>query len=155
MDKNKFSRCILPTVVLVFASTSLVRAQSGAKSAEAHQKLRAFEDDYWNFYQRENPELATQLGEYRYNDRLSDYSLAHAARQKKDVSELLARLKALDSKEAPEQDQLDRMLLLRLLEDQLASIRLKNYEMPVDQFNGVQIFFPQIVTFVPLDTVRH
>jgi len=65
------------------------------------------------------------------------------------------RLKALDSKEASEQDQLDRMLLVRLLEEQLASIRLKNYETPVDQFNGVQIFLPQIVTFVPLDTVRH
>jgi uncharacterized protein (DUF885 family) len=134
---------------------SLVVAQNGVRSAEAHQKLRAFEDDYWNFFQRENPELATQLGEYRYNDRLSDYSLAHAAREKNEASQLLARLKALDTTDASEQDQLDRMLLVRLLEDQLESIRLKNYEMPVDQFNGVQIFFPQIVTFVPLDTVRH
>lgn len=83
LDNHRFSRYILPAVVLACASISLAIAQNGAKSAEAQRKLRVLEDDYWDFYQRENPEAATQLGEYRYNDRLSDYSLAHAAQKKK------------------------------------------------------------------------
>jgi uncharacterized protein (DUF885 family) len=44
---------------------------------------------------------------------------------------------------------------VRALKDQLTGIQLKNYEMPVDQFNGVQIFFPQIPTYAPFDTVKH
>jgi uncharacterized protein (DUF885 family) len=124
-----------------------------AQGADPHKTLRAFEDDYWNFFLRENPEGATQLGEYRYNDRLSDFSLTHVAQLKKELSALLVRLQGISV--SSEQDQLDRTLLLETLSDQLKGIELKTYEMPVDQFNGVHLAFPQISTFAPFDSVQH
>jgi hypothetical protein len=43
-----------------------------------HAQISAVSDSYWAFYLRENPESATQLGEYKYNNRVSDYSGALA-----------------------------------------------------------------------------
>lgn len=131
----------------------ILLASLSAPAADAHKALRAFEDEYWSFYLRENPESATQLGEYRYNDQLSDFSLVHIAQVQKDLSALLARLKNISV--SSEQDQLDRTLLLETLGDQLKGIQLKTYLMPVDQFNGAHLLFPQISTYAPFDTVRH
>jgi uncharacterized protein (DUF885 family) len=144
------SFCLL--AVLVAAVSANMHAQD---SAGAHRALRGSEDEWWDFYQRENPEIATQLGEYRYNDKLTDYSLAHVERVNREAAGLLARLEALNAAALSEQDQLDRTLLVRTLQDQLKGIQLKNYEMPVDQFNGVQILFPQIPAYAPFDTVKH
>jgi uncharacterized protein (DUF885 family) len=68
---------------------------------------------------------------------------------------MLADLRAIDMTGASEQDDLDRKLLQSSLEDQIKSIDLKLWEMPVDQMTGVQIVLPQIPTFAPFDTVRH
>ncbi len=117
--------------------------------------MRSIKDDYWEFFLRNNPETATQLGEYRYNDRLSEYSPAHFVQVGLDAAALLARLQAVTSKDLREQDALDLTLLTRALENQLRSIRMKDYEMPLDQFNGIHLLFPQVATYAPFDTVRH
>ena len=117
--------------------------------------MRSIKDDYWEFFLRNNPENATQLGEYRYNDRLSEYSPAHFVQVGQDAAALLARLQAVKSKDLREQDALDHTLLTGALQNQLRSIRMKDYEMPLDQFNGVHLFFPQVATYAPFETVRH
>ena len=127
-----------------------VFAQTGSPAA-----MRSIKDDYWEFFLRNNPETATQLGEYKYNDRLSEYSAAHFVQVGEDAAALLARLKAVSSQELREQDTLDRTLLIGALENQLRSLKMKDYKMPLDQFNGVHLFFPQVATYAPFDTVRH
>jgi uncharacterized protein (DUF885 family) len=121
----------------------------------AHRELTALADDYWQFYLRENPESATALGEYRYNARLSDLSLAHVEEARAQQAALLQRARSIDVAGLSAADQLDQQLLVRTLADQLESIRLKNYEMPVDQMNGLHLLFPQIATIAPFDTVAH
>ncbi len=134
---------------------------SAGQQAEAQQSpakqtaLRDVEDAYWNFALRENPEMATLVGEYQYNDKLSEYSPAHIEQRRQQTQALLAQAQALDVSGLDEQAQLDKALLVRLLEDRLESIRLKIYEMPVDQFNGVQIALPQVATVAPFDTAKH
>jgi uncharacterized protein (DUF885 family) len=118
-------------------------------------KLKAIKDDWWQFYLRENPESATVLGEYKYNDKLSDGSLAHVPQVRQEASTLLARVEAVDPKSLSDTDQLDQSLLERSLADQIQSIDLKTYEMPVDQYNGLQIALPQITTYAPFDSVKH
>jgi uncharacterized protein (DUF885 family) len=144
---------VLAISLLVAAPTAFGQASSALVSR--HKTLRAFADDYWDFYQRENPESASFYGEYRYNDKLRDFSLAHWHRAEKDTALLLARAAALDVSGLPARDQLDKLLLVRTLSDKLEGLRLKTYEMPVDQFGGIQIALPQLVSSVPLDTVRH
>jgi len=120
-----------------------------------HENLRAIDDDYWQFYLRENPEAATALGEYRYNARLTDYSLAHVDAARAQAADLLARAQAIDTAGLPDADRLDQQLLVRTLTDQLEFIRLKNYEMPINQMDGVHLTLPQIATTAPFDSVAH
>jgi len=125
-----------------------------APGASALQ-LKTIKDDWWHFYLRENPESATVLGEYQYNDKLSDISLAHVPQVRQEASGLLARVEAIDPKGLSEADQLDQTLVSRTLADQIEGIDLRINEMPVDQYNGLQIFLPQIATYAPFDSVKH
>jgi uncharacterized protein (DUF885 family) len=131
-----------------------MHAQAKPASSE-HVALRHFEDRWWQFYLQNNPESATQLGEYRYNNQLSRYSPEYFAGLRKQAAAMLADLRAIDMNGASDADELDRKLLVGALEDQIKGIDMKVWEMPVDQFNGIQINLPQIATYAPFDTVRH
>ncbi len=117
--------------------------------------MKSIADAYWEFWQRTNPEMATQSGEYRYNDQLSEYSMGHYEVVKKDALALAARLKAIDVTRLNEADRLDSAILAGTLRDLVRSIDLKMFEMPVEQFYGVQIAIPQIATYAPFDTAKH
>ncbi len=145
----------LAFAAIILVSTPGVKAQAASSVDIRHKNLRTIEDDYWDFTQREHPETATLTGEYKYNDKFSDYSLSHVREIKQEAESLLRRVKAMDLHEMPEQDQIDKALLVRLLQDRLEGIRLKTYEMPVDQMNGVHIYLPQVATWSPFDSVRH
>src|ERR1700744_4156939 len=61
------------------------------------------------------PERATAFGDYRYNDQLSDRSLAAIARRHSEDVTFLARLNAIPTTGFPEQDILSHDLLTRVL----------------------------------------
>lgn len=120
-----------------------------------HDRLRAITDEYWEFFLRENPEYATALGEYKYNDRLTNYSLAHVEEVRAQTATLLQRARSIDTTGLSDADRLDQLLLVRTLADRLESIRLKNHEMVIDQMNGVHLALPQIASYAPFDSVQH
>jgi uncharacterized protein (DUF885 family) len=127
-----------------------------ADSVEARRTaLKSALADEWQFELRESPEAATSYGDYRYNDKWSDLSLEHVARGKKDAEGFLARFEAIDTSGFPEQEQINKQLMVEKYKNELEDIRLKNYLLPVDQFNGIQIMLPQIVSLAPLDTTKH
>ena len=119
------------------------------------QTIKPVADDYWEYYLSENPEAATVLGEYKYNARLTDYSLAHVEVSRQKAVELLSRAKAVDTAGLSDADRLDQQLLVSTLSNRLEFIRLKNYEVPLDQMNGAHLALPQIATTAPFDTVAH
>ncbi|HWE52281.1 MAG TPA: DUF885 domain-containing protein [Bryobacteraceae bacterium] len=133
----------------------VVTVNSCAPRSDATQKLKTIKDDWWEWFQRENPETASQLGEYKYNDKLSDGSLSHVPQVRNDVTAFLTRLHTIPASSLSDADQLDQSLLVRVLEDTASSIDLKTYEMPVDQFNGIHLTLPQIPTYAPFDSVKH
>src|SRR5579864_4368976 len=119
-----------------------------SKNIEARrQQLKQLVADQWEYELRESPELATVIGDYRYNDRWSDISLAHVAQTKQDLQKWLARFEAVDTTGFPEQEQLNKSLMVRNLKQNIESIDLKIYEMPVDQFYGVHLQLAQFVSY--------
>jgi uncharacterized protein (DUF885 family) len=132
--------------VLVLAMTPDLPGQTTDLAAR-RQALNQLLDEQWQYTLRETPEFATIIGDYRYNDRLSDASLSHTEQQRKDAEAFLKRFEAIDTTGFPEQEALNRDLMIRNLKDILTSISLKLYLMPVDQFNGIHL---QLATFVPL-----
>jgi uncharacterized protein (DUF885 family) len=109
-----------------------------------------YESDLHNF-----PERATAYGDYRYNDKLAEYSLAAIVQHDKTNRDFLARVEAIPSTDFAEQDQLSRDLLIRVLEQRIADFDLKEYEMPINQQNGVHTSLADLPLSVPLDSVKH
>src|SRR5436190_63477 len=109
----------------------------------------------WEYELRESPELATSIGDYRYNDRWSDSSLAHVQQQRRDLQQWLDKFQALDSAGLNEQDRLSLQVMVRNLKERIEGIDLKTFEMPVDQFNGIQLELAQFVAIIPFDSTKH
>ena len=101
-----------------------------------------------------HPELATAIGDNRFNDRLSDYSPAAFAREAEHARKALAEFKQVDAGALNEADQLNRALMVRRLETQVASERFKEWEMPVDQMNGPHIEYAGMAEDMPFQTVH-
>src|SRR5215472_15678592 len=112
-------------------------------------------DEQYESDLREFPEKATDLGDYRYNDRLADYSVAAIVRREKINEAFLARLEAIPTAGLPGQDQLSHDLLMRGLKQRIADFELKEYEMPINQFNGVHTGLADLPNSVPLDSLKH
>jgi uncharacterized protein (DUF885 family) len=113
-----------------------------------------FEEEYQHEL-KTHPLLATQYGDFRYNDRLGDYSLAaHQAAHQADV-DFIARLKAISTAGFAAEDQLSREVMLRTLQQRIDDDRFKEYEMPVSQMQGVHVEFVDLPLAVPLDSVQH
>ena len=111
--------------------------------------------DEWEYEMREGPEFASVIGDYRYNNRWTDISLAHVPQKKRDLADWLARFEAVDTTGFPEQEKLSQLVMTRGLRQQLEEIAFKNYEMPVDQFGGLHIQLPQLVSLLPFDSTKH
>ncbi len=141
-------------VLALFGAPSLLRGADGASLDARRDQLRRLVDEEWEYELRESPELATEIGDYRYNDRWSDPSLAHAQQQKKDAQDWLARFEAVDTAGFPEQERINHLLMVRNLKDRIRGIDLKTYEMPVDQFNGAQIQLAQFIPLIPFDSTK-
>lgn len=135
-------------------STSLMAADNASLDARRNQLKKLLAEE-WEYQLRESPEFASIIGDYRYNDRWGDLSLAHIPHRKSDLQDWLARFEALDTTGFPEQEQLNKLLMVRTLREHLEEIDLKNYEMPIDQFSGLHIQLPQLVSMLPFDSTRH
>jgi len=126
------------------------------QSLEARRDaLNKLLDEQWQYTLKDSPELATIVGDYRYNDRWTDFSLRHIMQRKKDAQDFIARFEAIDTTGFPEHERLNKELMIRQLKDDIEGIDLKTFEMPLDQMNGIQIQLPQLSTFAPLDSVKH
>jgi uncharacterized protein (DUF885 family) len=101
------------------------------------------------------PERATAFGDYRYNDLLADRSLAAIARRHASDIVFVDRLKAISTTGFPDQDVLSHDLLLRVLQQRLNDYEFKEYEMPVDQMNGVHTSLADLPLGMPFDSVKH
>jgi uncharacterized protein (DUF885 family) len=109
-----------------------------------------YESDLRNF-----PERATAFGDYRYNDKLAEYSLDAIVQRHKTDEAFQARLEAIASTGFSEQDQLSHDLLVRVLQQRITDFDLEEYEMPINQQNGIHTSLADLPLSVPLDSVKH
>ena len=108
-----------------------------------------YESDLKNF-----PERATAFGDYRYNDKLADYSLEAIAQRNKTNQEFLTRLQAIDTTGFSDQDQLSHDLMVRVLEQRITDYNFKEYEMPINQQNGIHTSLADLPLSMPFTTVK-
>src|SRR5215203_1382413 len=125
---------LLAAAVVCQAAPAGAQRRAGAPAAALKQ---LFEDE-WEWTMREFPTFASSLGDRRYNDRLTDVSLAAAARRDEHRRQALARLGRIDRARLSAADQLNYDLFRKDLENDIEEYRLRLNLMPVSQRGGVQ-----------------
>lgn len=112
-------------------------------------------EEYYQLGLKNNPERATSIGDYRYNNKLGDASLDAITRQHAENDAFLARLRAIPTDGMGDTDRLSHELLERQFTQGDVSYALKNFEMPINQQNGTHTQLADLPLSVPLDTVPH
>jgi uncharacterized protein (DUF885 family) len=146
--------CLLAAVALPqsLPSQQPPAPASSSTTAQREKALNAVFSDYWEQHLKDSPEFASTLGDKRYDDQLSDYSIAGYNAQLQHGRVFLERLGAIDAAGLPEQEQLSKDLLVRNLVDDQEEARFKPWEMPVTQFDGLHLELPQLVPQLSFDT---
>jgi uncharacterized protein (DUF885 family) len=143
-------------VVLLVSAVFTLKANSQDKPlADRLAVQNALFDEQYETDLRNFPERATAFGDYRYNDKLGDRSLAAIMEREKTDESFLARTKAIPTDGFSDQDLLSHDLMVRVLEQRIADFNLKEYEMPVNQQSGVHTSLADLPLSVPLDSVKH
>jgi uncharacterized protein (DUF885 family) len=146
-------------IAILFVATlapaqSLTAPAAPASAAERSKALSGLFHEYWEAYLKVNPETASEVGDPRYNDKISDYSVSAYNDWLAQEQRFLLQLAAIDPDGLTDQEKLSRDLLLRdLTEDQEAS-EFKEWEMPVNQMDGIQTEYPQLVALLSFNTVK-
>jgi len=143
------------TVVCFLLLLSSFAATKTANDVDARRKqLDALLKDQWEYTLRTSPEFASILGDKRYNDKLSDFSQAAIDRDRKITREYLKKFEAIDTTGFPEQEKLNKDLMVRNLRNAVEDEKFKGWEMPVNQFSGIHIDFPQLISSLSFATVK-
>lgn len=138
-----------PAFLSFIVFTAAAALAQVVSTSDAAKKLHQLFDSDWQWSLREYPEAATLLGDNRYNDRLADYSIEAIARIKSHEREMLDQIQKIDRAKLSGQDVISYDLFLR---DKRLSVEGQRFPfefMPLDQMNGVQISFGQLVRSTP------
>ena len=127
----------------------------GQTVADRVAKQNALFEEYYQAGLKNFPERATSYGDYRYNSQLGQVSLAEIARQHAEADDFLARLRAVPTDGMSDKDLLSHRILEKQLERADVNYALKNYEMPVNQQNGVHTQLADLPNAMPFDSVPH
>ncbi|HEY6301825.1 MAG TPA: DUF885 domain-containing protein [Terriglobales bacterium] len=143
------------SLFFVVAIAGWVFAQNPKPVADRLAAQNALFEEQYESDLRNFPERATAYGDYRYNDKLAEYSLEAIMQRQKTNQDFLARLEAIPSAGFSDPDQLSHDLMVRVLEQRIADFNLKEYEMPINQQNGIHTSLADLPLSVPLDSVKH
>ena len=146
----------LLTVLIAVSCTMALAARAPDENSTAARRarLKAALQEEWEYRLRTNPELATAVGDNRYNDRLSDYSPEFFAGQLRHQRQALAIFESIDTTGFPEQERLSKDLMIRDLREQIEGARFKDWEMPVDQMNGIHLAYASLPSGTTFGSVK-
>ncbi len=153
--------------VVAFLLTIATSATAGASSTiQEATKLHALFEEEWQWTLREFPDVATSVGDPRYNDKLTDLSASAMDRRKAHERDVLKRIIEIDRAGLSGQDVLSYDLFRRSAEQGVSLQRFPAglvsfggftmpYEwMPVCQMDGAHIDIPALPRLAPLRTTK-
>lgn len=146
----------LPLVVsLGFAFLFPLFAHAAEQSLDSRRsELNRLLAEEWEYTLRTQPELATRVGDNRYNDRISDFSDKAVADDLEHSRQSLARFEKIDVAGFPEADKINRDLMVRSLRLTLDSAKFKSWEMPATQFDGIHLGYAGLPFDSPFRSVK-
>ena len=160
------SRTVVAAFAIVAALGSVHAAPVSAQAAprdDATIRAHAMFDEYWEWVLREFPELATRLGDHRYDDRLADQSAAAVSRRRATQRRIPRAGAQRGCRRARRTTDRVSLRIFRYQLEQAAaqdalcapmSCSFGSSWSPVTQFNGPQFDLPQLVSATRFSSVR-
>ena len=143
----------LCALTLVFPA-ALPAANPPADLETRRKALNDLLHEQWEYSLRTSPIYASILGDKRYKDQLDDFSQQAIDDNLVQTQRFLTRFEAIDTTGFPEQEVLNKQLMVRDLKMALEGARFKPWEMPVNQFNGIHIGAPQLGSVFSFENVK-
>ena len=134
--------------------TLLAPPAAPVEKSAAGSRLRPLLDEIWEFELREDPLMATSVGDHRYDDRLPAVRVADQARRAEARRKFLERLRAIDPAGLDETDRDSQALQRVKLEDSIREYELHHYRFPINADSGFHMELAQLVSQMPFDTTR-
>lgn len=150
---------LVASALLPLAAVQTPHAQAPpsptAAQIETNRKaLNAIFEDYWEDNLKHSPEFASTLGDKRYNDQISDYSVKAVNDTLAREQGFLLRLAAIDPAGLTDQEKISRELLLRGFAEDEEAAEFKEWEMPVNQMAGIQTTYLRLVAQLSFTTAK-
>jgi uncharacterized protein (DUF885 family) len=144
----------LPALLLSSLCSSVFAAPPQSDLDARRKALNDLLAERWEYTLRTSPIYASILGDKRWNDKLDDFSQKAIDDDLEQSKKYLVRFEAIDVTGFPEQEVLNKTLMVRDLRMALEGARFKGWEMPVSQVGGVQIDLPQLVSILSFGSVK-
>ena len=162
--KLSHSRSLAISALLVLSLAPALRAQQSGLTTAAPSAPASLEDrrkalndvfhDYWEDQLKINPEFASTIGDLRYNDQISDYSVAAVNDDLARQQRFLLRLAVIDATGFTDQEKISQDILVRDLEENQEAAEFKEWEMPLTQMDGIHSQYPRLVAELSFNTVK-
>jgi uncharacterized protein (DUF885 family) len=158
---NKSRLFALIAAATLFPAHDALRAQALSAAPQAPVSLddrrKALNDlfhEYWEDHLKRDPEQASLIGDKRYNDQISDYSVKAVNDELAEEDRLLMRLAMIDPTGFTDQEKTSQDLLIRRFETDEEAAGFKEWEMPVDQMGGIYATYPRLASSLSFTTVK-
>src|SRR5271170_725307 len=148
-------RSLVLLALLISLLCSTVLAAPPQSDLEARRKaLNDLLAERWEYTLRTSPIYASVLGDKRWNDKIDDLSQKAIDDDLEQSRNYLTRFEAIDTTGFPEQEALNKTLMVRDLRIALEGARFKPWEMPVSQVDGLPIELPELVTILSFESAK-
>jgi len=138
---------------LVFASLLVLLAAQARADNSASQQLDALFEREWAFRLQEFPELATYVGDKRYNDRLSSVTPQDQARRAEFWRAVLSDLQGIDPAELGQEQRINYQLFQRQIANNIADVEFLDYQIPILVDEGFHTSFSRLPNSMPFASV--
>lgn len=138
-------------------NTNTVEKSQSKQNSDVSVRVKALNQllqEQWEYTLKNNPEIATTLGDLRYNKQWTELSKNQIEKDKKTTQNFLKRFEAIDSTGFSATDQLNKDLMIYQLKETLKNYDLKLYEMPFNQMWGLHLQFPGFISSIPFNNVK-
>lgn len=144
-------------VASIFAGIGLSAVLAYGQAPDLTSRLDRFHaaiDAEWQRELKTHPEMATYIGDTRYNDKLGDYSPQAIERETTEDEAQIKLFESIDATGFPAEDVLNKELMLRALRESVEQAKWKSWEMPVNQMNGIHLDYAAMPSQLPFQSVK-
>ena len=148
------TRAIAAALAAILLVSVAARHAAAQTAGDPRTRLHALFDTAWAFELREDPLLATEVGDHRFNDRLPAVTKEDEARRARARRGFLERLRAIDRSRLAPGDRVSYDIFQRQLEDRVRDFEFGAYVLTLTADYGFHMGFADLPNRVPLLTTR-